>query len=127
MIEITIDMRTPLLNEWQRMHWARRRRIGQDIALWILARLPRAQHPERPIKRCRIEVERESTQEPDRDGLIGGLKPLLDALQPRSKRHPHGMGIIADDSPKCVTDLQARHVAGKGRRTVIRIHPEGEG
>lgn len=125
MIEITIDVRTPLLNEWQRMHWARRRRLAKDIAWRVKLRLPIGQHPDRPLKRCSIEIERESTQAPDIDGMVGGLKPLLDALQPHSRRHPHGLGIIADDSPKCVTGLSVRHVAGKGQRTTIRIHPEG--
>lgn len=118
MIDVTIPLRTPTLNEWQRMHWARRKRVGQEIAWAILA-----EHPQRrdPMKRCTVHVERTSTQAPDHDGLIGGLKPLLDALQPASKRHPYGLGLIADDGPKCITVLSAMHVAGKSNRTRIVI------
>lgn len=123
MIEIEIPMRTPTLNEWQRMHWGQRKRIGKEIATHIhLACVLRGvRRPHRPIARCRIEIERESTREPDFDGMVGGLKPLLDALQPASKRHPYGLGFIADDGPRCVVGFDAKHIAGKGARTIIRI------
>ena len=120
-IEIVIPLRTPTLNDWQRMHWAKRRRIGQAMAWAILAQ--RVQFPpgRRMFERCHVQIWRESTMEPDHDGLIGGLKPLLDALQPSSKRHPYGLGLIADDSPRCVLSLTASHVASKASRTRIVI------
>lgn len=117
--ELDLPMRTPTLNVWQRMHWSRRRKIGQSFA--VLIRQALGHTPDRPLKRCRITVRRESTQEPDRDGLVGGLKPLLDALQPRCKRHPYGQGVIIDDAPTCVLSLDVGHVHGKGARTWIRI------
>lgn len=120
-LELVISMRTPTLNDWQRMHWARRRRIGHAIAWEIKAQSAQWAHAGRPLTRCHVQIWRESTQEPDHDGLIGGLKPLLDALQPASKRHPYGLGLIVDDSPKCVLSLTASHVASKAARTRIVI------
>lgn len=117
-----IPMRTPTLNEWQRMHWGRRKQIGEQIAWALKAAGMRSRTT--PVKRCRIRIERESTRAPDWDGLIGGLKPLLDALQPVGKRHPYGLGVIADDGPHCVVSLDAKHVAGKGARTRIWIEVE---
>lgn len=119
-VVIEIPMRTPTLNEWQRLHWSKRRKLGKLIASAINeARLP----PPTPIARCVITVERTSTQEPDKDGLYGGLKPLLDALQPASTRHPYGLGFIADDGHRCLIDLIARHVPGRAERTRITIEP----
>ena len=120
LVVIEIPMRMPTLNEWQRLHWAKRRRLGKLIASAInQSRLA----PPAPIARCVITVERTSTQEPDKDGLYGGLKPLLDALQPASKRHPYGLGFIEDDGHRCLVDLIARHVQGSAKRTRITIEP----
>ena len=91
---------------------------GKGLALAVFAA---CRPPREPLRRCRITVERTSTQAPDTDNLYGGLKPLMDALQPVSARHKYGLGFIAEDSPSCVVDLVARHVTGKEHRTVIRI------
>jgi hypothetical protein len=47
------------------------------------------------------------------DGLVGGLKPLLDALVRRSGRHPFGVGLIEDDDPGHLVELQVRAARGK--------------
>jgi hypothetical protein len=122
MIHVEIPMRTPTMNEWQRMHWARRGRIGRAMATEIWVALG-GKLPAKPLKRCRIRVERISTREPDPDSLVAGLKPLLDALQPRSKRHPYGLGIIADDTRECIGSPEITHVAGKASKTRIWIEP----
>lgn len=119
-IDITIPLRTPTLNEWQRMHWGKRRRVGQAMAWALLAALGQ-DRPQHPLQRCSVHVERTSTREPDPDSLIAGLKPLLDALQPASKRHPYGIGLIVDDDARCITRLSALHVAGKTEQTRIVI------
>lgn len=120
-IDATIPMRTPTLNVWQRMHFRQRKKLGQEMAWAIIG--AGVVKPAAPLPRCRILVERTSPQEPDVDGLYGGLKPLLDALQPRSDRHPYGLGLIADDSRKCIVQLDVQHVAGRMKRTRIRIEP----
>lgn len=122
MIEFEIPMRTPLLNVWQRMHWAKRKRLAAEMAKAISICLPKWKRPGKPIKKCQVTVLRESTKRPDRDGLYGGLKPLLDILQPPSKRHPLGLGIISNDNDDCIVSLTAEHVAGKGQRTKVTIN-----
>lgn len=119
-IFVEIPIRTPTLNEWQRMHWARRGRLGRQVAKEIWAALG-GKLPERPFKKCRIRVERVSTKEPDFDGIVGSLKTILDALQPPSKRHPYGLGIIADDNRECIGTPEVLHVAGKASKTRIWI------
>lgn len=122
LIYAEIPIRTPTLNVWQRMHWAKRSRLGRQVATEIWAALG-GKLPERPMKKCRIRIERVSTQKPDIDGFFGGLKPLLDALQPVSKRHPYGLGIIVDDNAECIQSLDVQHVAGKAAKTRIWIEP----
>ena len=121
MIHFEIPIRIPTLNVWQRLHWAKRKKVARDIAWAIRAALPATMYPKRPLKECFIDIQRESTKEPDTDNMVAGAKPLLDALQPPSKRHPLGLGIIADDSPRCLLRLTVRHLAGKGCRTIVRI------
>lgn len=123
-IVFDVPMRSPLLNEWQRMHWARRRQVCRVWARQLFVAHPRI--PATPLARCRITIERFSTQEPDRDGLHGGLKPVLDALQPPSKRHPYGLGFIAEDNSTCVVELKPIHVKSREKRTRITIEPVTE-
>lgn len=107
LIELTIPEATPLLNTWQRMHWAQRRKTCHRWALLILAALG-PQRPVVPLQRVRVEVTRHSAGSPDLDGLYGGLKPVLDALVRPSKRNPHGLGVIEDDSQLHLAELVAR-------------------
>jgi len=123
-IVIDIATRAPLQNEWQRMHWTVRRKVCRLWAELIFTAYPHV--PAAPIAKCRITIERFSTQKPDRDGLYGGLKPILDALQPASKRHPYGLGFIVDDNDDCVIDLKPIHVKGRDPRTRITIEPVDE-
>ena len=90
----------PLLNEWQRMHWAARKRRQRDIAWEVRANVPTGLSP---IERCLIIVVRRNCPPlPDLDGLAGSAKPLLDCLVLPSRRNPNGLGIIVDDNPKCL-------------------------
>ncbi len=116
--DFTIPMRLPLLNKLLRMHFRARARTMQSLAWEIKLQ---AKPPAVPFARCAIIVERESPQAPDTDGLQASVKGLLDVLQPCSKRHPLGLGFIAEDSPSCLQELQVRHVSGKGARTRIII------
>lgn len=125
-IEFTIPVASPLLNEWQRMHWQKRRRTCIEMAWQVRAAI--GQWNREPIQSCCIYIERYSTHTPDWDGLYGGLKPLLDALVKNTPRNPHGLGIIEDDSPTVVRKLIA--VPMKGRRnaqkTTVRILVDDE-
>lgn len=114
---IDIPERTPTNNIWLKVHHMARGKYKKKLALlvWAACRPPRT-----PLARCRVTIERTSTQAPDRDNLYGGVKPLLDVLQPASRRHPQGLGFFLDDSDDCI-ELTVRHVAGAAKRTVITI------
>ena len=120
-IVIDLPLRTPLLNQWMRMHFRSRMRYCRAVAVQIAIHASR--RPAEPLERCRVTVERFSTQEPDRDGLFGSLKAVLDALQPQSKTHPYGLAFIADDSSSCIAELLPKHVPGREKRTRITIEP----
>lgn len=73
------------------------------------------QRPAAPFARARIRVERHCSVLPDHDGLIGGLKPLIDVLRAmHPQTNPNGLDIIADDKPEL---LQLDAVAVKVRRS----------
>ena len=123
----TLPEPTILLNQWQRLHWNKRRQHNHDLAWHVRVALQQAGHQwGKPFQLCRIAVTRVSLNLPDWDGLYGGLKPLLDTLVPYSKRNPHGLGLIADDNPRVIVDLQARPALTKDpkrQRTEVVITP----
>lgn len=116
--DFTIPVRVPTLNVLMRMHFRKRHRLLNQLAWHVVAAAGKA--PPRPFQKARVVIERESTQEPDPDGLKASVKSLLDVLQPVSKRHPLGLGFIKDDSADCI-DLEVRHIQGKGARTRVMI------
>ena len=105
-IAFTLVAPLPLQNAWERMHWAARRSFKIALA-WEIRGLLTGQIPARPIEFAEVKIWRHSIREPDQDGMI--VKALLDVLQPCSKRHPYGLGIIKDDRPaNCHSSI--RHV-----------------
>lgn len=115
-IEFTLPEKTILLNQWQRLHWSKRRQHAKRLAFLVLSSLFKSgiRRPKEPLHRCHVEIVRGSSQLPDWDGLYGGLKPLLDSFVKPSQRNPHGLGLIEDDNPSCLLSLTAR--AEKTRR-----------
>jgi hypothetical protein len=101
-VAFTLSRPTPLLNELLRMqrHWAIRRKhcwaLSAEIAALLGVRLASP-----PIEHAIITVTRYSVGTPDADALTA--KSLLDTLQPRSERHPYGLGVIAGDDPAHLT------------------------
>ena len=111
-----------LLNELLRMHHRQRsaytRRLSTEVAG---ATAHRAGEP--LVRKARVTIERHSIGTPDPDGLVASAKGLLDVLQPRSDRHPHGLGLIWQDSPAHL-ELIIWHIHAPTRaaqRTVVRI------
>jgi hypothetical protein len=102
MIRFELPFALPTLNAMLREnHW--KRSGTRDYLAWqVLAALGR-QRPSSPILRARIRVERHSTGTIDPDGRDASCKSLLDVLQPSSKRHPAGLGVISNDSPGALT------------------------
>lgn len=114
-------------NQWQRMHWSKRRKFQQALA-WEVRILLKGRIPAAPLRRARMTITRYSRGVPDHDGLVGGCKPLLDVLQPQSRRHKVGLGVIVDDAPGCltVTYVSAKPARGEAPRTEITIEPLAE-
>ncbi len=116
---LDLDAPTILLNKWQRMNrWDRK--VYQDELCWLVraARIP----PKSPIHRARIHVIRGNPPPaPDHDGLMGGLKTLIDILCCRRERNPRGLGFIKDDAPLFLDSLTAESMItkrGQGFTTV---------
>lgn len=127
-IDITIPMRLPTLNEMLRMHWATRKRLHRGLSGEVLIALRALnQAPAQPIARCSIRIERHSPRSPDPDNLVASVKPLLDVLQPGSARHKYGLGVILGDDAGTIRELAVMHVKAppgtERTRIVIREDP----
>ncbi|WP_431860078.1 hypothetical protein [Azospirillum sp.] len=124
-LSFTLSAPTKLLNQLLRMHWSKRRKHQQALS-WEVKILTSGKRPAVPFARAKVRVERHSLREPDVDGMIGGFKHLLDCLLPHSDRHPNGLGIIADDNPRCL-QLEPVSVLVKHRadqKTVVLIEEQ---
>lgn len=124
MIEFTLPYPTPTLNHWQRWHWRKRSLYTSKLAFEIHSIFRSLDlYPDQPIQKCRVNIERHSTQKPDWDGLYGGVKPLLDCLVVNTKSNPHGLNIIVDDNPDVIVSLDIVPVICKRKDwcTVVRI------
>ena len=121
-IVFEIPDRTPMMNEYDRMHWSKKRQLTKDYA-WMIKKAIGAKKPE-PFKHCLLFIERYShgNQKMDWDGLIGGCKSLIDAL---TVRHPSGVGLIEDDNTDCIlsvpTIVPVSIPKSESERTVVRI------
>jgi hypothetical protein len=111
-----------------RTHFAARKRyiatLAWEVRAAILGPLPAA-----PLARSRVTIWRHSIQPLDADALAGSVKHLLDLLQPMSKRHPYGLGLIADDRADCCA-LSVHWVKARSRteqRMVVQIEPMEDG
>lgn len=118
-IEITLPVRTPLSNQMARMHWAKRRKLGRAMA-WKI-RQAAGCHNGIPFHQCTVHIRWFTSRGrlPDRDGIIGGFKLVLDALVMRSKANPYGLGFIVDDGPAHVLKIEADPLRGPNKTEII--------
>lgn len=127
-IEFEIPEMLPLLNTLLRMHWAQRRKLMERIAWLVHIHSGHRTMSDLPIEKCSVWVERRSSgREPDHEGLVSSIKPLMDTLVVPSRRNPHGLGIIRDDCPAVVgkpvvTQLK---VPRQYQSTAVRIEEVG--
>lgn len=113
----------PSRNALDRMHFRTKRRLLGEVANTYREQLQK-QKFELPLGKVKIEVIRYSSTEPDPDGMMGFVKPLLDAMQVKSDRHPYGVGVIVNDDSSHV-QLSTRWVKAnpnKGK-VVILVTP----
>lgn len=114
-------MTLPTPNTLMRMHWSRRRRLQRRVCELVWCAMREAGiRPRAPLGCCRVQITRYSRRRCDVDALHGTGKLLLDVLQPASRRHPEGLGVIADDSPDCIVEYRVEHARG-GHRTDVMI------
>lgn len=97
-----VPIRLLTVNELLRMQWPARRRYIRQIAWAVHLALPVTKRPPKPLERASVRVERHGAGMPDPESLSTTIKPLLDVLQVRSRRHPYGLDIIADDTEKVI-------------------------
>jgi hypothetical protein len=121
-VSFTLAAPTKTLNELRRMHFRAYAKHRAALAFEVFARTMK-QRPAIPFSRALILVERYGERDVDFDGLIGGLKPLLDVLQPfHAKVRPNGLGIIASDAPGCLTLEMSQKLAPRcSGKTIVTI------
>lgn len=124
-VALCLATTTPSLNQWQRLHYHRRRDLRRAFGKELLvarqasSRAPWLWNAKGPR---RVTIVRYGTRLLDQDNLYGGLKPLVDAMK--------DVGLIEDDTPELL-QLQAEQRKVADRRqagTVIQIQaPNSEG
>jgi hypothetical protein len=125
MIRFSIPETLPTLNVLLRAHWRKRGRMQRHVAWLVLAELrkigalPRTE----PLRQVHVRIKRYSSRAPDPDAIDSTAKLLMDSLQPQSRRHPYGLGLIVDDSAHCVVSLHVEHVPKRIARTDVEIEP----
>lgn len=114
---------TPMRNGLDRMHFRAKRRLHDSIAEAFRLQLLKVGGAV-PFGKAKIEIVRMSSVEPDPDGLVGSVKPILDAMQVASKRHPYGAGLIENDSPGCITlSVRWQRSAPKAGKVIVLVTP----
>ena len=123
---IELDRRIELANVYNSMHWTKKMRYRNELALLIAAKIPWKDRPKVPWAHWSILIERESTKEPDPIAILAGAKPILDILQPKSRRHPYGLGIVLNDDSDSLIGYAAKHINGSRKWTRITVINEAE-
>ena len=123
LLKVVLPFETPTLNVMLRWHFAERKRwkakAAWEIKVALCGRLPAT-----PLPRAIVRIVRHGHGRPDHDGLVGGAKLLIDCLLPLGTpyaggknrkmivRHPHGLGIIWDDSPdRLMLEAESRRIS----------------
>jgi hypothetical protein len=106
-------MPTPSLNRFQRMHFRARARL-RDQYVRIFRLHATAVTRARQHQYKHVYVTRYGPRELDFDNLVGGCKPLVDAL--------FRAGLIWDDSPRYVhIEYEQQRTPAKRSKTIVRI------
>lgn len=118
-LSFTLEL-TPMRNALDRMHYRAKRRLMDSIADSLRAQIPLASGC--PFDWAKVEIVRHSSGKPDPDALAGGFtKPILDAMQVPSKRHPYGAGIIENDTSDCI-DLHVRWERAPAKQGKVMVY-----
>lgn len=86
---VQLDTLPKSLNTKLRAHWRSQRREGKGWDILVELHCSRKKPPE-PLKRASITIVRHSYRMLDYDGLVGSLKPVVDAFV--------SVGVLQDDA-----------------------------
>lgn len=121
--DIVFKLSKPLLlpNAKNKLHWTDKSRLIHEMSDEVARAILKM--PPQPLQKVSIVALRYGLKNPDWDNLQSSLKSLLDVLQPRSDRHPYGLGIIAGDDPAhLVAEAVGVQVKSKAeQKTLVRI------
>lgn len=127
MIAFTLPKPTLLLNQLRKLDRTSAPGVGykhyrDELSAEVAALVPDDPR-RRPFTYAEITIVRYSVRLPDQDGCVASVKPILDILQPRSARHPSGLGIIVEDSPEHIRlTVRSEKVATRAeQRTLVTI------
>lgn len=118
-LEFTIPLLTPSLNTYIRMHWRKRKKQKKLLLDEVWLAVPQVQRHAFE-GRVALSITRYSTGTLDADNLAGGLKMLIDCLQPS----PLGIGLISEDSPDVIAKFEPKQVrvrAPNEHKMIVRI------
>ena len=112
-----------LVNRTRGQHWAVTRKEKLEWYWRVAGAIPADRRPAEPLPYARVILTRISANEPDRDGLYGSFKSVLDSLMPakitRSGKRP-GIALITDDSSQHCQFI-ARWRKGKQKKAAVQI------
>lgn len=113
---ITLPFASKSLNAFNKLHWSERNKEREryQTLIWALLRQQSGNIPKH-TGHVSIAIVRHAPRTLDYDNLVGGLKPVIDAIKQ--------LGIIADDTPAVVPhrDYRQMKVPGSQSKTVITI------
>lgn len=114
-VELVLPFPSPSQNQLDRWHWSKKRRLRDQCRLLLRSQMRiRGLAPESPPrqKRC-VEVVRTGAKLLDYGNLVGGFKPILDAMTLEFLLH--------DDSPDWVSDIYRQVQSIKREQCCTRI------
>ena len=113
MIRVELPHPTPSLNQVRKMHWAAYARLRDQYTMIMRSHVYQRLDG---LEFRHVTIDRYGSRALDHDNLVGGAKPLLDALKKA--------GLIADDSPRCIKVTYRQHKAARREcRTVVTVTP----
>lgn len=113
MLQIDFPLPSPSLNQWQRMHFHAKKRL-RDRYEMVFRMHANSMTRAKPRQFRHVSIIRHGARELDHDNLVGGCKPILDALE--------RAGLIYSDSPQYLrVDYGQRKASAKRVRTVVTI------
>lgn len=111
LLHVVLPFASPSQNVTQKWHWSKRAKLRDQCQLIFRAAARRAKIECPPGRRLRLDIVRSGPRLLDHGNLVGGCKPVVDALVRE--------GLLQDDSPKWVDDHYAQTKPAKGAGSTL--------